>query len=971
MTDASALPTSSCLDDETIAAAVEHGLGRRVEGIEAHLADCSFCRGRLTALARDDDSEVGYASLVGDDTGPGAAPPSGRCDTGMLSPGATIGRYIILFRIGSGGMGVVYTAYDPELDRRIAIKVIRHDLGGKDGEGDDRLRREARAMARLTHPNVVRVYDVGTQGSLVYIAMEHVAGADLGRVMADRKPSWRQAVALCLQAGDGLVAAHAAGLVHRDIKPSNVLCADDGRVLVADFGLTSLASGRRSGASDGERGAGTPGFAAPEQIAGAPPDMRSDQYSFAATVTSCVGDRAPRAVSRVLARGLAREPDQRFESLSALLGALRRAAFRRRRIAIASTVAAGALAVGALAVASWPEGQDASEACATDDARFAILWGPSRRAGLIAALRPEDRARADFFLAALDARAGSLRVAQQAACYTGVVVKAAPPGGYIRQLACLRVEAAKLDAVVSFVERGGSLDAAHGALDGVQGGDSCELGPALLATIAPPSDEPTIQRIAEIDRMIGEQLAMSRGELKLQGLARAREAVAASEQLGDPMLVARANLAEARALASLERYDEERAVVERARDAAIAGHDDVRLVLALIYFVELAIERDRLPEAEAHLETASALAHSRALSSAIRVHLHVERSQLALARGGAAAALAELANAEPELAAIEDPDVRADAAIRIAQLRSKAYGDAGDLTHALTAAEQASRLVERVYGPTYAGVAKQELNVVVVLQQLGRTADARALLDRARKLLVGPTAAKEQLARSWQLEGVLLYDSGQIEASLPPLQRALQLYREVNGDDHRTVFKVRNSIARTLDNLGRKDEAIDMYEQCLRWSAAHEGEHSRQAQVARLNIASAIVLDALAAHYARAGELLGELDATLPSDDAIRVQLLATRGAFAALHGNYADAIESYQSARTLAARLHSTPPALLAFIAFRTADALWGAGRHSEAIAAAHQARAMFKAVPGREKSVANVTAWLAAHENSSRPSK
>jgi serine/threonine protein kinase len=213
-----------------------------------------------------------------------------------LARGTQVGRYVLLDAVGSGGMGVVYAAYDPELDRKVAIKLLRFDrLGSEAGERDRlRLQREAQAIARLSHPNVVHVYDVGTFGDQVFVAMEFVAGRTLRQWAEEEPRPWREVVDRFALAGRGLAAAHAAGLIHRDFKPDNVLLGDDGRVRVVDFGLARPAG--QQPAPEGERTpsggtlahpltewgvvVGTPAYMAPEQLRGEASDERSDQLSF-------------------------------------------------------------------------------------------------------------------------------------------------------------------------------------------------------------------------------------------------------------------------------------------------------------------------------------------------------------------------------------------------------------------------------------------------------------------------------------------------------------------------------------------------------------------------------------------------------------------------------------------------------------------------------------------------------------------
>lgn len=288
-----------------------------------------------------------------------------------LPRGALLGRYVVLSRIGQGGMGVVYAAYDPDLDRKVAVKLLLSHRGGG-SEGRVRLLREAQAMAKLADPNVVQVYDVGAFGDRVWIAMEFVHGQVLSRWLKERPRSWREVLAVFLRAGEGLMAAHAAGLVHRDFKPDNVMISEVGRVLVMDFGLVR-AEGSLTGELPGNlselrgldalrtvlthEGAviGTPQYMAPEQWAGAGTDTRTDQFAFcvalwealhgsppfvATTVDELmvmvlegrmqrpVDPRIPRWLQRTLQRGLQVDPGRRFPSTRALLEELRRGGAR-------------------------------------------------------------------------------------------------------------------------------------------------------------------------------------------------------------------------------------------------------------------------------------------------------------------------------------------------------------------------------------------------------------------------------------------------------------------------------------------------------------------------------------------------------------------------------------------------------------------------------------------------------------------
>ncbi|MCB9788659.1 MAG: serine/threonine protein kinase [Deltaproteobacteria bacterium] len=269
------------------------------------------------------------------------------------------GRFLVLERAGAGAMGVVYAAYDPSLDRRVALKVLRG--AGNTPRERDRARREALALARVNHPNVVSVFEVGETDGRVFIAMEYVDGPHLAAWLAARTPDWRQIVETFITVGGGLAAAHDQGLVHRDFKPGNVLVGPDGRPRIIDFGLARAADGAPfdDGATDSAllgdtltrtgRLMGTPAYMAPEQLDGGEPTPASDQFAFCVALFEMlhgappfVRDSLPMlrlAIARgaiavpehspvppgvvaVIRRGLAASPAARWPSMDQLLVAL-------------------------------------------------------------------------------------------------------------------------------------------------------------------------------------------------------------------------------------------------------------------------------------------------------------------------------------------------------------------------------------------------------------------------------------------------------------------------------------------------------------------------------------------------------------------------------------------------------------------------------------------------------------------------
>ncbi|HUJ57525.1 MAG TPA: protein kinase [Kofleriaceae bacterium] len=322
------------------------------------------------------------------------------------------GQYRVERLIGRGGMGIVYLARDLRLGREVALK-----LGSASAPAAAvRAELEARALAKLSHPNVVTIYQVGECAGGSYIAMEYVAGGTAREWVRAQPRRWQSVVQLYLAAGDGLAAAHAAGLVHRDFKPDNVLVGDDGRPRVADFGLVhgALASHEPEGGGQGvtQTGVrlGTPAYMAPEQLACGRADASSDQFAFCASLwealfgrrafaggtptelADAIAEGPPRLPERrdvpawviaALRRGLAPERDARWPSLVALLAALRREPHRRRRRFAIGSVIALALAGTAATFALRPDaGASAAHACArAEDAPDVYVDGAAASGG--------------------------------------------------------------------------------------------------------------------------------------------------------------------------------------------------------------------------------------------------------------------------------------------------------------------------------------------------------------------------------------------------------------------------------------------------------------------------------------------------------------------------------------------------------------------------------------------------------------
>ncbi|HTE52989.1 MAG TPA: tetratricopeptide repeat protein [Kofleriaceae bacterium] len=469
-----------CLDADTLAAlfAGELSAAER-EQAEAHADECASCRSCIAALARGQAApagEVGDGAIADETASPELAGRPRGGGPGALEPGRAVSRYLVREFLGAGAMGAVYAAHDPQLDRTVALKIV----GGlvtdaADGGGEMRARRlvrEAQAMARLSHPNVIPVYDAGQDGDLVFIAMKRVDGVPLGRWLDQAGAGQREVLRVLCDAGRGLAAAHAAGIVHRDFKPDNVLVDRRGVAQVGDFGLAMVEDDRAGEASQaaaataavagpGSTAAaaltapastpstgstwrtadgailGTPAYLAPEVWRGARADARSDQYSFAVTLHEALtgkrpgraslaageplSSRLPRRLQRLLGRALADEPAARFASMADLVAAL-----EPRRAARGALLVAGGGGLIAIAAAVWlgagaGAAPDPGAACdQAAAARLAEVWSSPRRAAAAAHLAslpgPDASRAAAAALARVDRYAGDWQAMRRAAC---------------------------------------------------------------------------------------------------------------------------------------------------------------------------------------------------------------------------------------------------------------------------------------------------------------------------------------------------------------------------------------------------------------------------------------------------------------------------------------------------------------------------------------------------------------------------
>lgn len=520
-------------------------------------------------------------------------PPNDEAASAELRHGDCVGRFTVRGLIGAGGMSRVFEAVDPVLGRTVAIKLIK-SRGEPRSTARTRLLREAQALARLHHPNVVTIYDVDFRGEQVFIAMEHIQGATLAEWCSALRRGWREILATFLSAGRGLAAAHAEGIVHRDIKPANIIVGED-RVVVVDFGLARGGADEFAVELEMQRKildfsvtqtgdyVGTPSYMAPEQRARGAITVKSDQYSFCVALWEALhGERPPSTrkrpdvpgwVNAAIERGLERDPERRWPSMNALLSALARDPARRRRRALS----AGLLSAIILPLALLAFGRSRREMCTEPTT---TIWDDSARAAVRSAFlgtgAVEATERFDRVDRAIRTRVDSWARLHVDACAATEIRHEQPATLMEAQMACL---ARAHDQLAAFVQALGSIDA--GRLDqAVSKAETIgELEPCAnaraLAQVTPPSRDPLIATAIEaLEREVAHVEAIAQAGNQADAYAAMPGLVARARALGHQPLLARV-LYDSGDLACLN-ADPRTASVDlyAAANAAAAAHDD-------------------------------------------------------------------------------------------------------------------------------------------------------------------------------------------------------------------------------------------------------------------------------------------------------------------------------------------------------------------------------------------------------------
>jgi tetratricopeptide (TPR) repeat protein len=759
--------SGDCLDADTAAAVAAHAIDEAEQRrIDQHIDECADCRRLLSEAVRE--------------TGDGNGDPASH--SGILPRGSRLGPYVIDLLMDAGGMGLVYVARDPRLDRPIALKVLRDDLAH--GAARPGLS-EAAAMARVSHPNVVAVHDVIEDAGRVYVAMELVRGGNVKQWLAERRRGWREVVDVFIAAGDGLAAVHDAGVVHGDVKPNNILRSSDGRVMLGDFGLAVMAASDAASGSPDAR-AGTPAYMAPEQRHGARADTRSDQYAFCVSLYEALhaslpdrplarsASSPPRRIRRTIERGLRSDPALRFPSVREIVGELRRGRRMRWRGIVAAASVAVATALGVAAIAHRNATARAAMAACETAGSLATIWGEPSRREIERALRttgiPYAETAWQHVQSSFDNWAATYRSELHAACAATWLDRAQPIVQLEERLDCLGERRRELRSVAEQLSRADATTASYAvAATRLRAPATC-ANPAQAGTARRPTERMRAAAAALDDAHAHLRALLATGHAR-DALSPARTALVDAERLADPQRHAETLLLLGWIEAEVSELDageghllEAITMADRSGASRVAAAAWVRL----LRLEHLRGRYDRLTVYRSRAEAAVAAAGDDPnLRSTL---LHYVGTMLAAQgkRDEAKAVLRLSLEADPAATAWERGTV----------LESIALADeiAGDARSAVGELTESRALIEQDLGPSHPRVAYSRESLAVTWFDLLEPARARSEMLRALEIFHSALGTHRSVAIAHDIMGFIELELGAVEAAAHQHREALRIW---------------------------------------------------------------------------------------------------------------------------------------------------------------------------------------------------
>jgi len=935
---------------------------------------------------------------------------SGPPDERPIIPMPTrVGRFEILKLLGEGGMGHVFAAVDPELDRKVALKVLRADVWVGDGEqGEARLRREAKAMAQLNHPNVVTVYEVGHWNQQLYVAMELVDGGTLSDWMLEQKPGGRArfltVLDLCLQAARGLAAAHEAGVIHRDLKPANMLIDQRGRLRVADFGLANTVVRPSDTVIDASQTfdedrltrngsiLGTPAYMGPEQFEGTS-DARSDQFSFCATFyevfygvlpfagnsfarlervhaaefsTPIPGHSVPSRIRRILVRGLAADPRARFPSMGELLAELQdyQRAVRQRRVAVSGIGLVLGVAATAMITAHLVDDVDR---CPPGASTMAAVWGDGARDTLASVFARSEVAYADQSWLRLresfDTYASRWASAFDDACAATWIRREQSEARLDVRMRCLEERHRALVQAVDTL-RVGDPAAIRKAVDVARGLPEISVcsNPDQLDTAQQRHPTPEQERLAVEVALL---LQRARTSLNLGRVADAQVAVdRATEQLAGRDLLyleAETRTIAARIAVAREDFATAATLAGHASQIAQASGEVDPVVAAFLMQSTVAKRQGDLDAARLFADLADGAAARPGLTHHLPGEIAMRKADVANVRGDIETALSAY-----DRAAQVFGDVLGDDAPQLAdvwQNRGRALLQAGRGDEARAAFESADRVLVAAYGESHPDRAQALLSLAHLAALLG---DARRSLELNQQALA-ITEEDPEYRPHVRLELTLgiaedYKQLGQFADARRQLEGAEAAFVALHGAEHPEVARVWITQANlALDTL-EFPTAIVGYDRVRRAWQDREAFRANRA-IATLNLAVAESMNGRnEASIVHAREAVTELEVFVEPEGLEMIGYLSSIGDVMARSGATDEAQGLYERALAISKR-HGGGGYLVDEARFGLAKIVGAAGDVERARRLAMEAREGLVADgDGKANALAELDAWLAS---------
>ncbi|AGC41518.1 serine/threonine protein kinase [Myxococcus stipitatus DSM 14675] len=812
----------------------------------AHAETCSDCR---WVLAAGGEGEVQVTD----------APASvGESPFQSLASGTRISRYIVREKLGTGAMGVVYAADDPELGRRIALKMLRPE-GSHKAKLQQRLLREAQSLARLSHPNVVTLFDVGTHGDAIFLAMELIEGITLKEWMQRRHP-WEEVLRVFLDAGQGLEAAHSAGLVHRDFKPANVLMRNDGRVFVTDFGIARSLDQDSEEDSESSNSVelkhpptapltqtgqilGTPAYLAPELVHGQRGDARSDEFSYCVTLYEALfGERpfhghtlqelaeaagrgqvnppkdrgpVPPHVLRALRQGLSARPEDRFPSMRALLPALAPPPSKKHARILGTMLLAGV--IGAIATFFVTE-ERRQATCALEAEKSMVAWGPARREQVRSAFFATGTSYAprawSELATSLDAYTAQWRALRTEAC---VATKGSEALKAQQTSACLDARLWQLAAITEVLQKADATTVQNTRqfTSSLEGLSSCR---DLQGASNRPQPSDSLRPQVDLARNKLAQIQAHQLARRFpDGLALSSALIEDQKTIGYKPLEAEVLLAHGTLLGHLGKTKEAETFLYQSLWTAESARDDetVARVWLEILWLEGKEKQISLAEAEKVIQHARAAVGrlGRERFPDITTDLYSHSASLRQMHG-------QFAEAEEEaLQGLEFTRRHAGFAYRLPNLYhalGQTYSAQGRYHESLAYHGKALELLEFLMGPDHPSLVTSYNRVATASMSVGRRTQAIRAWTKALALQEAtPTPETSPLGTTLMNIAQVARIDGQPEEARRLFERALGLFESARGPNHLSVIQVLTLQAVLFNEMGQDTQALSVATEAL------------------------------------------------------------------------------------------------------------------------------------------------------------